>query len=154
MHKELNAFLQQWTVDPKGVKAVFTAMRRRLEGMDGVSLEYRGRPGVSHSLRALRKDAARPLFVLIDIIDDQPEERWLSVCFYADLTSDPEERGDIVPGGLLGEDALCFDIAPDQSKTGGETKGQTGGETGRVLQAYMLERLEEAAINCAKNAAQ
>ena len=24
--------------------------------------------------------------------------------------TDPEERGDSVPGGLLGEDGICFDV--------------------------------------------
>jgi hypothetical protein len=47
---------------------------------------------------------------MVDIIDDDPENRWLSVCFYDDLVSDPEERGDFVPKGLLGEDARCFDL--------------------------------------------
>jgi len=39
-----------------------------------------------------------------------PSPRWLSVCFYGETVSDPEERGDLVPGGLLGEDGLCFDV--------------------------------------------
>jgi len=39
-----------------------------------------------------------------------PANRWLSVRFYMELITDPEERGDFVPGGLLGEDACCFDI--------------------------------------------
>ena len=45
---------------------------------------------------------------MVDVIEDDP--RWLSVCFYGDMISDPEEKGDFVPGGLLGQDARCFDI--------------------------------------------
>ncbi|WP_281491932.1 hypothetical protein [Desulfosarcina cetonica] len=45
---------------------------------------------------------------MVDVIEDAP--RWLSVCFYGDMISDPEDMGDFVPEGLLGEDAMCFDI--------------------------------------------
>jgi hypothetical protein len=45
---------------------------------------------------------------MVDVIEDQP--RWLSVCFFGDMVQDPEEKGAVVPGGLLGEDALCFDL--------------------------------------------
>ncbi|MCI5126792.1 MAG: hypothetical protein D3925_20505, partial [Candidatus Electrothrix sp. AR5] len=45
---------------------------------------------------------------MIDVIEDNP--RWLSVCFYGDMITDPEGQGDAVPGGLLGEDAVCFDL--------------------------------------------
>jgi hypothetical protein len=45
---------------------------------------------------------------MVDVIEDNP--RWLSVCFYGEMISDPEEAGDYVPEGLLGEDAVCFDI--------------------------------------------
>lgn len=47
---------------------------------------------------------------MVDVIDDDPANRWLSVCFYGEMISDPDENGDFVPEGLLGEDALCFDI--------------------------------------------
>ena len=45
---------------------------------------------------------------MVDIIDDDPADRWLSVCFYDELVDDPKGLGDEVPGGLLGEDAKCF----------------------------------------------
>ncbi len=45
---------------------------------------------------------------MVDVIEDDP--RWLSVCFYGDSISDPDEKGDFVPKGLLGEDAVCFDL--------------------------------------------
>ena len=45
---------------------------------------------------------------MVDVIEDTP--RWLSVCFYNEMIGDPDENGDFVPDGLLGEDALCFDL--------------------------------------------
>jgi len=56
------------------------------------------------------------------------------VCFYSDLATDPEERGDVVPGGLMGEDACCFDIDLSDDTT----------------ERYMLQRLQEAAATAAK----
>ena len=134
MPADLDAFLASWDEDENAVKPLFLSLYSLLQGLDGVELEYKGRPGVSHSLRALypgRKD--RPLFVLVDIIDDMPEARWLSVCFYADLVTDPEELSDVVPGGLGGEDARCFDVdAPED------------------MEAVLLERLKEAHGNVSK----
>lgn len=132
MQTELADFLNGWTQDTNNVKPLFLDLYDSLQGMSNVTLEYKGRPGISHSLRAQISDAVkRPLFVLVDIIDDVPSSRWLSVCFYADLITDPEEKGDIVPGGLLGEDARCFDIENDPGS----------------WKAYMLERLQEARAN-------
>jgi hypothetical protein len=47
---------------------------------------------------------------MIDVIDDDPANRWLSVCFFEDMVADPEEKGDLIPGGLLGDDGYCFDL--------------------------------------------
>ena len=128
MPAELDTFLASWTEDENAVKPLFLSLYSLLQGLGGVELEYKGRPGVSHSLRALypgRKD--RPLFVLVDIIDDAPEARWLSICFYADLVTDPEELGDVVPGGLAGEDSRCFDVDAPEG-----------------MEPFLLERLKEA----------
>ena len=32
------------------------------------------------------------------------------MCFYDDMVEDPDEKGNFVPGGLLGEDGCCFDL--------------------------------------------
>lgn len=136
MIPELDAFLADWKDDPNGSKPLFQSLYGCLSGLQDVTLEYKGRPGVSHSLRArhaAQKD--RDLFVLVDVIDDDPEARWLSVCFYADLVTDPDGRGDVVPGGLAGDDACCFDI--DEPDAGTE--------------AYMTGRLKEACANAAKS---
>lgn len=127
---ELQKFLGDWNTDQNAVKPLFEAMCSTLAAMPDVVLEYKGRPGISHSLRAQHTSQKnRPLFVLVDVIDDEPDARWLSVCFYADYVSDPEEQGDVVPGGLFGEDACCFDIE----------------EADSTMQKYMEERLCEAA---------
>ena len=128
-HSDLAAFLDSWTEDPNDIKPVFTRMYDYLSACEGVSLEYKGRPGVSHSLRARHaaQNKQEP-FVLVDIIDDDPNARWLSLCFYADLVTDPEERGDIVPGGLMGKDACCFNLEALDD----------------VATRYMLQRLREA----------
>lgn len=109
----LDSFIQDWQ-DDTGSKELFCAIKALGEEL-GLSFEYVGRPGVSHSLRLGWPGAPRPFFTMADVIDDDPEARWLSVCMYADVASDPEERGDLVPKGLNDQDALCFDLdAPEE----------------------------------------
>jgi hypothetical protein len=64
---------------------------------------------------------------MVDVIDDDPAERWLSVCFYGDMITDPEERGEVIPGGLAGSDGYCFDMYDDDEK----------------LAHYLVERMKE-----------
>lgn len=106
--KEIEAFLDTWTETPEQNRQGFIRLKDLLSGKEGIQLEFHCRPGVTYSLRASVPNNDRPLFVMIDVIEDQP--RWLSVCFFGDMVQDPEERGAFVPGGLLGEDALCFDL--------------------------------------------
>ena len=135
MISELDAFLAEWKDGAGWAKPLFQSLYVCLAGLAGVSLEYKNRPGVSHSLRARHAaQKERALFVLVDIIDDDPEARWLSVCFYADMITDPARRGDIAPGGLAGNDACCFDIDnPDAD-----------------MEVYMTARLKEAYWNAVK----
>ena len=136
MPAELEQFLASWNEDANQVKPLFVSLYSLLKGLADVRLEYKGRPGVSHSLRALYpKRADRPLFVLLDIIDDEPEARGLSICFYADLVTDPQGLGDVVPGGLAGEDACCFDIDAPEG-----------------MERFMLDRLTEAYATIASQA--
>ena len=107
--KALNTFIEEWQASPERNKEVFIHFKGVLEAQDGVTLDFIPRPGVTYSLRAVHADQkSRELFVMVDVIEDDP--RWLSVCFYGDMISDPQEQGDFVPEGLLGEDAVCFDI--------------------------------------------
>jgi hypothetical protein len=65
---------------------------------------------------------------MIDIIDDDPKQRWLSVCFYGDTIEDPDDQGDLIPGGLLGSDGYCFNLT----------------ESDESLKEYVGQRIQEA----------
>lgn len=106
---ELNRFVEEWKETDEGNRTAFLDFKEYLSQKDGVSLDFVSRPGVTSSLRAVHEgQKKRELFVMVDVIEDEP--RWLSICFYNEMITDPEERGDFVPQGLLGEDAVCFDI--------------------------------------------
>lgn len=132
--QELETFLESWTADPNGAKEAFIRFRDFLLTTPDVRFEFKARPGVSYSLRAANPKQTRPLFVLVDVVDDEPEARWLSVCFYADMISDPDELGDFVPSGLMGEDACCLNLEEDDA----------------AMRDYILARLGEAAAAAAK----
>lgn len=107
--KELADFLAEWQETPDKNKSTFIRFKENIVTKQHVVLDYQPRPGLTYSLRAAHSEQTeKPLFVMVDVIEDTP--RWLSICFYGDMISDPEEKGAFVPGGLLGEDALCFDI--------------------------------------------
>lgn len=130
---ELNTFIDEWEETPEKTRAVFTRFREYLGKKEGVTLQFIARPGVTYSLRAVHAaQKKRSLFVMVDVIEDTP--RWLSVCFYGEMITDPEEKGDFVPGGLLGEDAVCFDIAEQDEE--------------RIR--YIEVRLDEACRNATK----
>jgi hypothetical protein len=107
--QELQSFVDDWTDTDERNKEAFLRLKSHLDAQDGVQLEFISRPGVTYSLRASHPNQSkRTLFVMVDVIEDDP--RWLSVCFYGEMITDPDEQGDFVPEGLLGEDAMCFDI--------------------------------------------
>ncbi len=112
--QEMNEFLTQWPEDE--AKETFRQLAEILSGFSDVQIDFKARPGVSYSLRGKRTGQSRELMAMIDVIDDDPEARWLSVCFFADMITDPEELGDIVPGGLLGQDGYCFDLLSSDSE--------------------------------------
>ena len=98
---ELATFLENWTTDPNNAKDAFVRFKDFLLTTPDVRFDFKARPGVSYSLRAANaKNDERPLFVLVDVVDDEPEARWLSVCFYADMVNDPDELGDFVPSEI------------------------------------------------------
>lgn len=108
---ELAELLENWKEPATRTRKAFLYLKNYLEHLPGIILSFKARPGVSYSLRAAHENQKkRALFVMVDVIDDDPSNRWLSVCVYGDMITDPEEKGDFVPGGLLGEDACCFDI--------------------------------------------
>ncbi len=131
--QELNTFIEEWKASPdkNSNKATFLRFKDHLSAKAGVTLDFIARPGVTYSLRAVHaKQKDKKLFVMVDVIEDV--ERWLSVCFYGDMIQDPDSKGDMVPGGLLGEDAVCFDLEEQDDS----------------LIQYIETRLDEAAENC------
>jgi hypothetical protein len=105
----LQSFLDEWSSTEEGNKNAFIHLKDALAVKPGVVLDFLPRAGITYSLRASHgNQKARPLFVMVDIIEDEP--RWLSICFFGDMVTDPDEQGDFVPQGLLGEDAVCFDL--------------------------------------------
>lgn len=126
---ELSSFMENWQEDPIKAKVAFIDYLELLDSNPDIHTEFKARPNISYSLRAKHKaQKNRDLFVLIDVVDDDPKNRWLSVCFYADLVTDPDEKGDIVPDGLNGEDALCLNLDEDDDQ----------------MRSYIKIRLQEA----------
>ncbi len=107
--KELEDFIKNWPDSPEKNKEIFIRLKDFLSAKSGMVFEYVPRDGLTYSLRAKHENQKnKPLFAMLDVIEDSP--RWLSVCFYGELITDPDEAGDYVPEGLLGEDAICFDL--------------------------------------------
>jgi hypothetical protein len=130
VNEELIGFIDGWQETNEQNKKAFLFFKELLESMQTVALEFVPREGVTYSLRAQHENqTAKPLFVMVDVIEGDP--RWLSICFYAEMITDPEEKGDFVPGGLLGEDACCFDME----------------EYNEIMLHYLEQRMYEAYKN-------
>jgi len=107
----MEKFINDWKETDTRTKQAFTELLEHLNSLDDITLDFNARPGVSYSLRPRHANQTeRSLFAMVDVIDDDPDERWLSVCFYGEMVTDPEETGDLVPEGLMGEDGYCFDL--------------------------------------------
>ena len=128
---EMSGFIETWKNDPSKIKRTFFIVMDRLKTTDGTILNFISRPGVSYSLRVSlknRREKSPSLFALVDIIDDDPDNRWLSICFYEEMVTDPDELGNLVPNGILGVDGYCFDLYEDDSS----------------FASYVERRIEEA----------
>jgi len=126
---ELEKFIQEWQENAESIKGIFVHFKNLLESLDNTEFEFVVREGLTFSLRVKHPQQQKiPLFAMIDVIEGEP--RWLSICFYAEMITDPEELGDFVPGGLLGEDAFCFDVADNENN----------------LIDYLTYRLQEAYV--------
>jgi hypothetical protein len=111
---ELEAFINDWTDDPNGVKSAFLRLKSVLESLEGATVSFVPRPPATFSLRA-EPSRGRPVIAMVDVAS-LDGERFLSVCFYADTITDPDERGDLIPGGLLSQDGYCFDLDNDDDE--------------------------------------
>ena len=110
---ELVELLEDWKDGLQKIKSVFLDIKDTLLKKDDTILNFKSRPGVSYSLRASlnhRDNQKKRLYALVDIIDDDPQNRWLSICFYTEMITDPKELGNMVPEGILGVDGYCFDL--------------------------------------------
>jgi hypothetical protein len=115
--REIDVFLSGWSNDALAVKTGFIRIYRCLSGFAEVDLSFVARPGISYSLRPghiLQQD--REFFAVIDVVDDDPEKRWLSVCFYDDLITDPAGRGEVIPSGLPRGNGHCFDVEEEDEE--------------------------------------
>ena len=109
--EELNNFILKWKETESKTKQAFTELLEHLQKTENITFDFNARPGITYSLRPKHNNQTkRSLFAMIDVIDDDPNEKWLSICFYGDMISDPDETGDLIPDGLLGDDGHCFDI--------------------------------------------
>lgn len=134
MTRSLTDFLNSWTTDPNHTKESFCTLKNHLETLPNARFEFIPRPGITYSLRAVHlNQKSRPLFAMVDIIDDDPADRWLSIVFYKDMVSDPMAEADEVPEGLFDEDARCFDLY----------------EHDENLVQYIMDRMDEAAAAAA-----
>lgn len=127
---EISLFLKEWgSGEKQPMQKWLQLFFETVNQMENVELQFVARPGVSYSIRPKRKSQQdRDLFAMIDVIDDDPAERWLSICFYGDMISDPGEHGEVIPGGLAGSDGYCFDMFEDDND----------------LALYLVDRLVEA----------
>ena len=111
--RELVEFLEHWPASQQGLKRAYLELLSWARALPGATWSFLARPGVSHSLRfdldPRPGGRARPVFFLVDAVDDGGE-RFLSVCFYEDEVSDPEELGNAIPQGLFQETGYCFDL--------------------------------------------
>ena len=131
----MQKFINDWQETDTKTKQAFTELVEHLNSLDDITLEFIARPRVSYSLRPRHTSQKnRSLFAMVDVIDDDPAERWLSVCFYGEMITDPDEAGDLIPEGLLGEDGYCFDLY----------------EYDKDEIAYLKERLTQAHKNAAE----
>jgi hypothetical protein len=134
--ESMSLMLENWTCDTLKVKGVFMGLAGHFGAKEGSILTFKARSGVSFSLKAYVKQGGKDerLFGLVDIIDDDPENRWLSVCFYDELITDPEGQGNLIPEGLMGEDGYCFDLFEEEDSA--------------IL--YVKGKIDEAYINSKK----
>jgi len=111
MTTELDQFFSEWKDNDTRIKQAFGELLAHLNTLDRTRMEFVARPTVSYSVRPKHElQKKRALYAMVDVIDDDPDNRWLSVCFYGEMITDPEEKGDLIPEGLLGEDGYCFDL--------------------------------------------
>lgn len=111
---EIDAFLQNWGEDSQEVRELFHRLYSLLRDCPLLTLRWKAEPGVVYSLRGALKEARTDDLsgdiVRIDVVDDDPEERWLSIRLTAALGDAPGETWETLPGALSGRAAFCLDV--------------------------------------------
>lgn len=110
---DLRQYLDSWPPAQEDLKRALLELAQTAGGIEGSQASFLARPGISHSLRFTLSPAPagrqRPVFFLTDVVEFDGE-LLLSVCFYADEISDPEELGNEIPEALFKETGYCFDV--------------------------------------------
>lgn len=106
---ELASVFENWPAGQQELVALMKELKGQALARPGAAWELVSRPGVSHSLRFTLQGSSRPVVMLLDAAYLAADMLTISVCFYADMVDDPEEMGEEIPGGLLGQDGYCFD---------------------------------------------
>jgi len=129
----LSIVLDDWPGEQAALKKALLRLKQHAQSQEGAVLSLVSRPGVSYSLRfdlAPRPQGRRrPVFFLVDVV--VAGELFLSVCFYQDEISDPQEMGNAIPQGLFQETGYCFDV--DDDNCGEE-----------MFMSYLEDRISEA----------
>ncbi len=108
--RDVEEFIESWVDNSKKIKKAYVKLKEYLEKKEGVFFKFKARPGINYSLRCSYSNKKRNLFVVMDVIDDNLEDRWISVCFFKDMIKDSEKKGYLIPEGLSGEDGYCFNL--------------------------------------------
>lgn len=129
----LSIVLDDWPAAQAALKQAFVKLKTYAEKKEGASWSLVSRPGISYSLRFDLKPRPagrkRPVFFLVDVV--VAGELFLSVCFYEDEITDPEEFGNAIPQGLFQETGYCFDVDDDNCQDA-------------RLMTYLQARIDEA----------
>ena len=111
---DLSEVLNAWPQDQSDLLTAYKELASAAQKLPESNFSLVSRPGISYSLRAntdhnkVKRD--RPIYCLLDVVVSAADPWFLSICFYEDDITDPEERGDAIPGGLFNETGYCFDL--------------------------------------------
>jgi hypothetical protein len=111
--REIDEFIKSWVIDITDedraeVKNIFIALYQCFKDSN-LPMKWLARPGSCYSL-CVSEQNSTSAFARLDVVDDDPEERWLSLCIKKALADDPANYGEVVPKILDEQDALCFAI--------------------------------------------
>ena len=109
----LEQLLNDWPESQADLKNALLELKEYAQNKSGAVLNFVSRPGVTHSLRfdldPRPAGRQRQVFFLTDVIE-AADELFLSVCYYEDEITDPDELGNAIPRGLFDETGYCFDL--------------------------------------------